>query len=148
MSAIAIGLVDPSNPKRYTIWVGSYSTGTVIRHSGVTSFTYAGNQIYRPILEISSYGSSPAKVMQFRNAITGATLDLDYDLQPGEAITVDLEAGTVTSSLFGNVQQAILPASEWADFYVVPGENIITGWVETQSIYAFMQIKEVYDGVD
>jgi hypothetical protein len=148
-TCVEVGLVDPTNNKRYILWIGSTSTGAVVRHCGQTIYTYAGNQPYQPKIHIHNNSSGVRRIMEIRNATTGAALDLNYELQAGDQLIIDLQAGTITSLTFGNINHVVLPASDWADFYLTPGENSLTTFADDNSdLMVYMFVRNAFDGVD
>lgn len=112
-----------------TLYVGLYDQYSVTV-PGSTTVTNGGTASAQPVITVSRAGGTLATLAWIRNETTVKTLALDYDLLDGETLTIDLAAHTVTSSVFGNRLDALLPGSEFASWELLPGANVISMWVE------------------
>lgn len=77
-------------------------------------------------------GVSPASAegtLVVENKTTGKTMTMEYALQAGEILRVDVPARTITSSINGDVIGCMSRDSFFADIHFVPGQNnlAITG---------------------
>lgn len=68
------------------------------------------------------------RILWIKNESTDRTIFLDLPINCEEIITIDFRynRNTITSNVRGNMNNAILPGSEMADFYLAPGYNAIT----------------------
>ena len=80
---------------------------------------------------IKRSGGTSATLQYIKNETTGATLYLNHALLDGETLTLDFTEGkrTITSSMFGSILHAVLRGSDFGDFYLAPGENNISVFV-------------------
>jgi hypothetical protein len=97
---------------------------------GSTVVTNGGTTTARPVITVNRSGGTLATLAWIRNETTGQTLALDYDLLDGETLTIDLANHTIWSSVFGNRLDALMPGSEFANWALAPGANVIAAWVE------------------
>lgn len=130
--AIAHSKPDPVVGSVFSTWIGFTGADTAT-FSGAVTITNDGTQSARPKFFINRSGGNRATVKQIRNETTGKTLSLNYDLQDGETLTINCasEALSITSSYYGNVPSAMLQGSDFTSFELIPGENLITGFVDT-----------------
>jgi hypothetical protein len=72
-----------------------------------------------------------ATLEYIRNSTTGKTIALNRDLQNGETITLDLTPGAqdLRSSAFGSLWQTLSRNSDFAQWYLLPGDNSIRVYV-------------------
>jgi hypothetical protein len=114
-------------------WVGFSTAGNAIASGTVTIDQPGTASTTKIVIELKRSGGTSANVRFIRNETTGKTIYLDYDLQDGEKLTIDLRPGSrkVESSYYGNVSDAIEPQSDFASFALVPGENKISAYVVT-----------------
>jgi hypothetical protein len=117
-----------ATPEDQTILAGYGSTATATC-AAVTSVTNAGSAAAYPILTIQG----PGRVYQFVNWTAGEALYFTLELQEGETLTVDLspQHKTVTSSFRGNMLAAVVPGSTLATWRLLPGDNAVSLFVET-----------------
>lgn len=136
------------------LYVSNLSSKTV--YSSVqTTVTNNGTVTAYPIIKIKRSGGTLASVRYLKNETTGATIWLSYDLADGETLTIDLRPGKrkVTSDWRGNAWQAILRASDVAEFSLLPGNNLVNMFVYTEgspTITTTMEWRKVHwssDGV-
>jgi len=149
MRGIRLSEVDPVINTRDT-WVGFSTTGTSY-FSGSATITNSGTERALPTFSIYRTGGTTAVVKQIRNEETGKTLSIDYDLQDGETLTINLETLAITSSYFGNVPGAILPGSDTGTFELLSGDNQITAFVDVTgapTITAWAEYKDTYGSFD
>ena len=129
----------PGTPAVYSIffdhednlYIGFNTSGTA--YSGtVNTVTNSGTTRAYPKVVFKRSGGTSATVAYLKNETTGATIWLNYPLQDGEELTLDFRLGnrSVVSSTRGNVQgTALLRASDFTDFYLLPGENKINAYI-------------------
>src|SRR3990172_3348503 len=102
---------------------------------------------------ITRSGGTSAVVEWLRNETTGKRLYLNYALQSGETLTIDLTPGArqITSSYRGAVWEAALRNSDLGDFYLLPGDNDISAFVNqagSPTMTAFMKFPIAHESAD
>jgi hypothetical protein len=109
------------------IYLGFSTTGTATT-SYTNTVTNNGTASAYPIITVKRSGGTSAIVEWIKNETTGKRILVNYSLQDGETLTIDLRPGRreVTSSYYGDVWRAILRGSDFADFSLLPGSNLIT----------------------
>jgi hypothetical protein len=110
-----------------TLLVGGDFTGTatIPASSAVTPVSTAS--VY-PVITLT-LASGSAALTNITNATTGHVIYLDYTLNAGETITIDLSPGkkTIVSSVNGAIAYALLEGSDLANFCLAGGQaNDIT----------------------
>jgi hypothetical protein len=114
------------------LYIGFDQSGTGY-YSGTTSVTPSGNTRTYPVITIDRSGGTTATLTNIINETTGASLWFDFDIQDGEAMTIDLRPGkqSVISSYWGQIQ-IIFQGSDASDFYLLPNTaNDIKAFVTT-----------------
>jgi len=93
-----------------------------------------GSHIAYPVIKIKRTGGTSAIMTWIKNETTGATLFLDYSLLDGEEVVLDFRQGKrgVTSSMFGDVWDAVLRGSDFGNFFLMPGSNSISVFVRDE----------------
>jgi hypothetical protein len=128
----------PGTPNVYAIVSGgedlyvSYDTTGTGNYAGTTSITPGGNTRTYPIIEIDRSGGTTATVANIINESTDTHLWLDYDLQDGEKIIIDVRPGQ--NSTVSNSRGVVKPIFQGsaADFYLLPNTaNDIRSFVAT-----------------
>lgn len=82
-----------------------------------------------PVLKIYSTGGDAEQVdlgdsgMTIVNHTTGRKITFNYNLLPGEILTVDIPARNIISNISGSVPGALSEDSFLSDFYLCPGAN-------------------------
>ncbi len=134
-SHLAIDL--PGTPNVYylnaikgTLFLG-YDTSGTATNSTVNNINNTGTARSYPVVSIKRSGGTSATVEWLRNETTGRTIYLNYALQSGETLTIDFRLGkrSIVSSFYGVVWRAALRGSEFSDFYLLPGVNAISAYV-------------------
>lgn len=112
------------------LWIGMDGSGTAYT-SAQTVVTNSGSATVYPIIKIVRTGGTSASVRYLRNETTDATLWINYDLQDGETLTIDLRPGQrmVESNYFGPMASALLRKTDLAEFSLLPGDNLIDAFV-------------------
>ncbi len=108
---------------------------------------YIGTWFEYPTIILTGPLGSPIII---ENTTTGEMLRLNYDIQPGETVTIALTYGikTVISSTMGNVIGFLDPLSDLGSFHLEPGtNNFVTSIVgqDSNSVVQF-QYKNRYIG--
>ena len=134
------------------LYIGSQASGTATT-AEITVVTNPGTARAYPVITIKRSGGTSATVEWLRNETTGKTLYLNYALQSGETLTIDLTPGRrqIISSYRGAVWEAALRNSDLGDFYLLPGDNDISVFVNqagSPSMTAFMKFPIAHESVD
>jgi hypothetical protein len=122
------GVVDST---KYSIYVGTDREGAA-SWGGKVTVTNPGSREAFPLIVINRSGGTSATLRHITNETANQKMQFNYLIADGETLTLDLTPGakSITSSVFGNVVDELLPRSDFADFRLLPGANEITVWVE------------------
>lgn len=134
------------------LFVGFNVTGTLTTSAAYT-VTNRGTRTAYPKIVIKRTGGTSAVVKWIKNETTGKMIAFrEYALMDGEQIEIDftpgarrilsnvnytwrrLIYGTNTSNILqplGSVFDALLPNSDLAEFYLLPGDNVISVYILT-----------------
>ena len=148
--ALGFGPQDPVIPSNYDAYMGFTTTGAGSMAGDVT-VTNAGTSKAFPIVTISRAGGTSAQIVQLRNETLGLEIGFNYNLLDGETLTLDFrpQVKNIESSHFGRRTDAILPNSDFGEFHLTPGTNVITLKLEFDgTITTHMKWIEQYNGVD
>src|SRR3972149_1605857 len=134
------------------LYYGYNDTGTATT-SEITTVSNPGSARAYPVVEITRSEGTSAVVEWLRNETTGKRLYLNYALQSGEKLTIDLTPGArqITSSYRGAVWEAALRNSDLGDFYLLPGDNDISAFVNqagSPTMTAFMKFPIAHESAD
>ena len=118
-------------PNSETIYLGGGSSGTASCSAinTVTSVTY---EVY-PQLKFTA--STAATIQYIENQTVGKRVWLNYNMLPGETLTLDFGQATATSSAWGNVLRAVAPGSNMK-FSLTKGTNSVWLFVPTGTVTA------------
>jgi len=144
--AFAFGPVDPVVPTNYDIWLG-LGGSQLSDFSGPATVTNDGTERAFPKLVISRTGGTQAILEQIRNETTGRELLFNYSLLDGETLTIDLTPTnkSIVSGFFGPRLDAVLANSDFGEFALLAGNNLITAFVDTDAtVTAFIQWDDKY----
>jgi len=151
-SRIAVGPADPVIPTNYDVWIGH---GTSASHeiAGSTTVTNDGAGPQYPIFHVIREGGTSATLYTLRNETTGRVLAFSYSLLDGERISVDCRPGKQRfySWFFGDRPGGILANCDFGDFYLQPGDNQITCFVDVAgapTVTSWLSWRTPYEGVD
>lgn len=114
----------------YDLYVGAAGASTE-QIAGITTVTHDGTAQAYPIITFKRTGGDGATVVSLSNETTGKALAFAYAIKDGEVVTVDLERKRITSDCDGNVLDSMLASSAFGAFALMPGENRIACFVET-----------------
>jgi len=122
---------DPVVSKNYDIYVGFDTTGSGDL-AGDTIITNPGTAHFYPTIKITASGGSDRVLYSLRNETIGKELLFNYTLLDGETLTIYLKPPNrrIISSFFGPRPDAILANSDFAQFSIQPGDNIVTCFVD------------------
>jgi hypothetical protein len=131
--------------------VGYGTTGEAIS-AAVNTVTNAGTASAWPVLTVTAPVNAAAliRMHQMVNLTSGEHLYFNLVLQPGEILTVDLrpDQKTVTSSFRGNVLGALVPGSTLATWRLVPGDNLVSLFVDNDTASATLTWYERHWSID
>jgi len=152
LRGVAFASRDPVIKRNYDIYIGNNQTGTA-GTAGDATVTNKGTADAFPIITVKRTGGTAMTLVSIRNETTGDWLWCDYALQDGETLTIDTTptAKKITSDFSGPQPGAILPASDFGQFRLIPGANVLTCYVDasggpTRELYC--RWVERYNGVD
>lgn len=134
------------------LYIGYDTSGTATT-SYLGTVANDGTHKAYPKIAVKRSGGTTARLEWIKNETTGATIYLDCSLLDGEEIEINFAEGnrSITSSLFGEGWRPILRSSEFTDFFLLPGNNDISVFVnETGSptITAYMQWRNTHWSAD
>jgi hypothetical protein len=140
------------NYKDSTYFGFDYTSGDSYT-SYTQTITNNGTRSAYPKITISRSGGTSASVQWIKNETTGSTLFIDHSLLDGETLTIDCTEGRrkIYSSILGTVNQSILRSSDFGDFYLMPGHNNISVFVNvvgSPTITANMQWRNTHWSAD
>lgn len=120
------------------LWFGHGASGTAITVAN-TTITYDGTAESYPTFVITGPTSGDAALFyRLVNATTGAGIFFNLSLLVGEVITLNLDPRSptygITSSTRGNLTANVLAGSNWADWSLQPGENLISVFAEDSTM--------------
>lgn len=101
------------------IWFGEGSIGDII------NVNYTGTWLSYPTIIITG----PINVPSITNNTTSETIELNYNVAPGEVVTINLEYGqkTVTNQLGTNLIGTVTTTSDLATFHIAPNPEAPLG---------------------
>jgi hypothetical protein len=134
------------------LYLGFNSSGSAITEAA-TATTNSGTRQAYPVLKVYRSGGTTAVLETLENVTTRKRLWLNYALQSGELLTIDLRPGkrSVKSSMYGDVWRALLRNSDFSDFTLLPGSNSISAFVSTSgspTVTAWMEWQTTHWGAD
>jgi hypothetical protein len=115
------------------IYIGYDTAGTAYA-SAVTNVIVSNSGshgTYPKIGIIRADDGTSLTIKYIRNETTRQNLYLNYELQKGEALTIDLAQGnkSVVSSHYGPILRAILRGSDFSRFSLLGGTNVISVYI-------------------
>jgi hypothetical protein len=139
---------------RHWLWIlnnGMISTETHGMYQAVTNPGSKGS-LPRASLKWLS-GGTGLILRMLRNEITSQSIWLNYTMQIGEQVTIDCANNQIISSYYGDITGiALLRGSEFGNFELMPGANIITmyarpaGAVSTETFLEWTPAHALADG--
>jgi hypothetical protein len=112
------------------LYLGFYNTADF--EIGYTNtVTNNGSATAYPDIHIKRVGGTSAKVTRISNDTTDTTMSFNYSLLDGEELIIRTSPGgrTIYSTYYGTVWRAILRGSDFAQFNLMPGVNLINIFV-------------------
>lgn len=109
------------------IYIGSAANGTAT-YNQQTTVTNNGTEPSNPVFKFKRTGGTSASLVWIENVTTQKKFIANYSFLNGEEIVIDLRPGRkrFTSNIKNRGGSTINIASDTSDFYLIPGENILT----------------------
>jgi len=116
-----------------SIYIGYNTAGTAYA-SAITNVIVSNSGshgTYPKIGIIRADDGTSLAIKYIRNETTRQNLYLNYELQKGESLTIDLSQGnkSVVSSCYGPILRAILRGSDFSKFSLLGGTNVISVYI-------------------
>ena len=123
--------VYAGNPKTGNEYIGGAFNASPEEYAEQNTITNTGTTAAWPVLTIKRSGGTSALVKYLENQTTGHRLYLNYALLDGETLTLDFRPGkkTIKSSFFGPVMRASLRNSDFAEFNLLSGANLLGAYI-------------------
>ena len=132
-------------------WFIEPGTIATQRSSKTSIYNYGDVEIYPVITltnnKVSNLLSEETKIT-LTNATTDKAITLEYQISPGETVTIDLESRSILSDINGNIVTCISDDTVLSDFYLATGKNDIS--IEADSadnIFAIARYSNQYISV-
>ena len=121
--------------------------GTVTA-TALTTVTNAGDARTYPTVRITG-GATTSQIYQLINTTTGRAIYFNYALTAGEILTLQFTPDNLSfqSNTRGNIEAALLPGSQQADFFLAPGANTISMLAGASDVTAVMTWPTRYNTV-
>lgn len=112
------------------LFIGFDTTGTAAS-SAYGSPTVTSTTDTYPVLTLVGPSSGSCVLQWVENQSTGEKLYFNLTVQAGETITIDLRPNhkTITSDWRGAINNQPLPNSDFAQFHLLPGENVMAAFI-------------------
>lgn len=132
-----------------TLYVGFDTSGSATA-AGVTTVTNEGTARSYPTITIRGPSSGSSRIYQLVNFTTGRAIYLNYTIQAGEVATLSLQPDNLVlnSTFQGNISNTILAGSNVADFFLAPGDNVISFYAADATVEASMRWRPSYVSLD
>lgn len=97
--------------------------------------------------------ATSAHLTYLKNETSGAAVYFNYHLQLGEELVVNFDPDNryIRSSYYGDVWRAVLRSSDFAGFFLLPGENVISFRVSsnlTSAVSAWLEWRNCHWSID
>ena len=93
--------------------------------AGQTTLAVTCTAETKPKIYLTSGTSAYCTVAWLENVTTSERLYLGLTLRSGEIVTIDCASQTVISDWRGEITSQPLEGSDWSDFHLQPGSNVI-----------------------
>lgn len=135
-----------------SLYLGFDFTGDSVA-AGTVTIDYGGTAPSYPTFIITGPTSGEAmRLYHVANTTTDTAIYFDVALTISEVLTLDLDPRSatygLTSSQRGNMISAIMPGSNLRDFYLQPGDNVISVRTEAGSMTASMTFRILYAAIE
>lgn len=132
-----------------SVYVG-YDTSGAATAAGLTTVDNIGTARTYPTLVMKYPSAGTTRVYQIVNITTGRAIYLNLTMNLGETVTMRFEPDNLSfvSDFVGNVANSILPGSNEADFFLQPGDNIISFFTTGGTLTATLRWQEAYLSLD
>lgn len=134
------------------VWLGFNTTGPAATAYPIT-LTYEGTAPAYPAIYVTGPVSGAAdQLYSIVNHTTGAGLWFDLAVAVGETITITLDPQSpdygVSSSLRGNLLDAVLPGSDLVGWQLWPGDNVVAAFTEDSNMEALLVWRNRYGAIE
>ena len=134
------------------VYIGGASTGTAT-YSNTTTVTNNGTEPSPPIFYFKRTGGTSAKLVHIENTTTRKKVIFNYSLLNGEEIKIDLRPGRkrITSSIKGRGSNTLNVGSDFSDFVMIPGSNVLAVMmvnVGSPTVAATVEFAELFMSFD
>jgi hypothetical protein len=138
-----------------SIYIGYDTAGTAYA-SAITNVIVSNSgshATYPKIGIIRADDGTGLTIKYIRNETTRQNLYLNYELQKGESLTIDLAQGnkSVISSYYGPILRAILRGSDFSKFCLLGGTNVISVYISeagTPTVMCWIEYKITHWAAD
>ena len=122
------------------LYIGYDTAGTAIVAGITDPVINVGTAATHPRLTITGPASGASRVHQIINGTTGAAIYLNYIINAGETAVLTFTPTNITfvSSFRGNILSTILPGSDTSQFFLQPGDNVISFFSADSTVVAVL----------
>jgi len=127
------------------VFMGFDTSGSAIA-AGAENADYQGDTYGYPVLT----ATGPGQLYRLSNLTTGHNIYFDILLEAGEVVTLDLRPGvkSFTSTFRGSIEDTILEGSDTETFFLLPGTNSISFFLDDASAEAYILWSERFQSFD
>lgn len=124
--------------------------GISAKFPATTVVTNLGSTDAYPVITVTGPTVGSGKLQGLFNYTTGAVVELDLTIRPGEVATLSFQPGAVsfTTTFQGNVASTILPGSDVSVFRLLPGANTIGVYCTDASMTATLKLTQAHESLD
>ncbi len=132
-----------------TLYLGYDTTGTAVT-GAVTTIGNPGTALSYPILTITGPSSGTSRIYQIVNPTTGRAVYLSLIINAGETATFNFDPANLSfiSDFQGNIASTILSGSNEADFFLQPGDNVLSFFADSSTVTATLRWQPSYVSLD
>jgi Rax2 C-terminal beta propeller domain/Siphovirus-type tail component, C-terminal domain len=126
-----------------SLYLGFDANGSATA-AGITTITNDGTAKAYPTIRLTAVATS--RIYQIVNTTTGRAIYLNYTMNNGEVATLNLQPDGLSfiSTFQGNIANTIMPGSNEADFFLAPGDNIISVFTSVSTVVAALYWRPAY----
>lgn len=127
-----------------------YNTSGSATAAGLTTIDNPGTARSYPTVIFRGPSTGSARIWQLVNTTTNRRLYFNYTINAGETAILRLEPGNLSfqSDWRGDIGSLILPGSDQSDFFVGPGENVISTFAADATVEATLLWSPAYASLD
>lgn len=120
------------------IYLGLGSVYTSSFSSALTTVDNVGTTEVKPVI----YIGGPGILRYLENQTTGKKIHMQLTLLDDEDVLIDFSKGTIKSTSRGDLFYSIINPSDFGDFTLIPGENIIAAFM-TNDVDSAMKLSYI-----